>query len=101
MTTREYFERRAVEGRATIVYYRSPDDLGNAQPHLWLCQVGGHLVACDANEFLVAADTMTVEAVAKRWRLYLRRRRDDWRAARLDMRRQAIGLDVVERNKTC
>ncbi len=46
-TAWEYFCRVARDGRAALVYHEAPLADGTAEPRLWLCVVGGSIVACD------------------------------------------------------
>jgi len=82
MTTREYYQRAAIDGRAVLRYFHHPGESGQAQPQFWLCEVGQAIVACDSCDFLVDANKCSVDKIMRRWRQHLLRRRDDRRRLR-------------------
>jgi hypothetical protein len=47
MDAERFYRKNAVGGRAVIEWHTKPDTFGTIPPMLWLCRVGGVLVACD------------------------------------------------------
>lgn len=46
-TAHNYYLRCNKDGRAVLAFHPTPDEFGDPQPKLWLCQVGAALFACD------------------------------------------------------
>jgi hypothetical protein len=85
MTAARFFYHHAVDGRAVLLRHRGRqvDELGCREPRVWLCRVGGALVACDSTGpaeggrdegFLVSvADGTSVDAIRECWRRHRER----------------------------
>ena len=46
-TVKDYYRRCAIDGRAVLLYRAAPDEAGQAQPGLWICELGRAFVVCD------------------------------------------------------